>query len=272
MNFDSLKMLHTNYLLANYIYIYILEHALSDIFVGFQERLFTFVNKPVFYKRYVDGTSVIFSSKSKSRPFFHTVNQLHQALTFSCEFGNNNNFPFLDVLIEQTNLGIHISINRKPMFTGSDTQCRSFYTRGRKINSIKTLVHWALMICSQSKLANEIDDITTTLQMNGYLEDMFHGTNVLRCKERSRSRLGYDGSGPPEPWQLPSTLPKSHYLFFLYRDFGEQIEYPRMFDVTSETRDITSVIILKSRLTFQVILPARTSLVTPSLIDDSARP
>ena len=45
-----------------------------------------------------------------------------------------------------------------------------------------------------------------------------------------------------------------------------------MFDVTSETRDNTSVIILKSRLTLQVILPARFSLVTPSLIDDSARP
>ena len=33
-----------------------------------------------------------------------------------------------------------------------------------------------------------------------------------------RSRLRYDGSEPPEPlthpfWQLPSTLPKSHYLF-----------------------------------------------------------
>ena len=45
-----------------------------------------------------------------------------------------------------------------------------------------------------------------------------------------------------------------------------------MFDVTSETRDDTSVIILKSRLTLQVILSVRTSLVTPSLIDDSARP
>ena len=45
-----------------------------------------------------------------------------------------------------------------------------------------------------------------------------------------------------------------------------------MFDVTSETRDNTSVIILKSRLTLPVILPARASLVTPSLIDDSARP
>ena len=44
-----------------------------------------------------------------------------------------------------------------------------------------------------------------------------------------------------------------------------------MFDVTSETHDITSVIILKSRLTLLVILPARASLVTPSLIDESAR-
>ena len=45
-----------------------------------------------------------------------------------------------------------------------------------------------------------------------------------------------------------------------------------MFDITSETRDNTSVVILKSKLTLQVILPARTSLMTPSLIDDSARP
>ena len=45
-----------------------------------------------------------------------------------------------------------------------------------------------------------------------------------------------------------------------------------MFDVTNETRDNNSVIILKSRLTLQVILPARASLVTSSLMDESARP
>ena len=45
-----------------------------------------------------------------------------------------------------------------------------------------------------------------------------------------------------------------------------------MFDVTSETRYNASMIILKSRFTLQVILPARVSLVTPSLTDDSARP
>ena len=65
---------------------------------------------------------------------------------------------------------------------------------------------------------------------------------------------------------------KISLLIFLYRDFGEQIEDARMFDVTSETRNNTSVIILKSRLTLRVILPARASHVTPSLIDDSARP
>ena len=54
-------------------------------------------------------------------------------------------------------------------------------------------------------------------------------------------------------------------MFFLYRAFGEQIEDLRTFDVTSETRDNTSVIILKLRLTLQVILPARANLVILSL-------
>ena len=66
--------------------------------------------------------------------------------------------------------------------------------------------------------------------------------------------------------------PKISLLVFLNKDLGEQIEDPRMFDVTSETRDSSSVIILRSLLTLRVILPVRASLVTPSLIDDSARP
>ena len=65
---------------------------------------------------------------------------------------------------------------------------------------------------------------------------------------------------------------KISLLVFLYRDFEEQVEDPRMFDVTSETRNSSSVIIFKKSLTLQVILSARASHVTPSLIDDSARP
>ena len=64
---------------------------------------------------------------------------------------------------------------------------------------------------------------------------------------------------------------KISLLVFLYWNFGEQIEDAWMFDVTSETRDSSSVIILKSHLTLQVILLARASLETPLLIDDSAQ-
>ena len=46
-------------------------------------------------------------------------------------------------------------------------------------------------------------------------------------QQMGHSRLGYDGSGPPEPlmypfWQLPSTLPKSHYLFSYIEILGNK--------------------------------------------------
>ena len=67
------------------------------------------------------------------------------------------------------------------------------------------------------------------------------------------SRLGKTGRGhgtfDSPVLKAAFNSAKISLLVFLYRDFGEQIEDPRMFDVTSETRDNSSVIILKSRLT-----------------------
>ena len=91
-----------------------------------------------------------------------------------------------------------------------------------------------------------------------------------------RSRLGRTGRGlgtfDAPVLKVAFNSPKILWLVFLYRDFGEQIEDPQMFNVTSETvvkRDNSSVIISKSHLTLVIILPARTSLVTSSLIDYS---
>ena len=52
-----------------------------------------------------------------------------------------------------------------------------------------------------------------------------------------RSRLGKTGLGLGTFWRayFESCLQPTLNLVFLYRDFGEQIEDPRMFDVTSET-------------------------------------
>ena len=95
--------------------------------------------------------------------------------------------------------------------------------------------------------------------------------HMLVIADRS-GRVGASGTFNTPVLTTAFNSAKISLLVFLYRDFGEQIEDPRMFDVTSETRDDTSVIILKSRLTLPVILPALACLVTPSLIDDSARP
>ena len=77
--------------------------VMVNIFVGFQEeKLFETKNKLLYYVRYVDGT-FMFSSRAESRRFFHSINQLHPVLKFTCEFENNNCLSFLGVLVEHTN-------------------------------------------------------------------------------------------------------------------------------------------------------------------------
>ena len=51
-----------------------------------------------------------------------------------------------------------------------------------------------------------------------------------------------------------SSLPKSHYLFS-FIEILENKSKTRMFDITSETRDITYMIILKSRLLCRSFCP-----------------
>ena len=130
------------------------------------------------YKRYLDDTSVIFSSRSESWRFFYIVNQLHPAFTFTCEF--ENILFLLDILVNRTNFDIQTSVYHKPSFIGSYTRWGSFFPFRRKSNLIKELVHRALMICSKQKLADDLKCIKTTLLKNGYPEDII--TTTIRYK------------------------------------------------------------------------------------------
>ena len=116
--------------------------AMANIFVGFQEELLfnSNIQLPLFYKRYVDDTFAIFSTRSECRRFFHRLNNLHPSLTFTCEFENNNCLPFLDVLVERSNNSILTSIYRKPTFTGSYTRWGSFCPPNAKLTLSKLLL------------------------------------------------------------------------------------------------------------------------------------
>ena len=66
--------------------------------------------------------------------------------------------------------GFEISVYRKPTFTGQYLRWESFSPTKQKTNLISTLVHWALMICTKSKLNEEIKHIKNILLDNGYPE------------------------------------------------------------------------------------------------------
>ena len=81
-------------------------------------------------------------------------------------------FPFLDVNVERTTTGFETSVYRKPTFTGQYLCWESFSPTKQKTNLISTLVHRVLMICTKSKLNEEIKHIKNILLDNGYPESI----------------------------------------------------------------------------------------------------
>ena len=101
--------------------------ALANIFVGYHEsKLFSGVQKPTIYFRYVDDTFAhmlttplpIFKQEGDVDNFLFTCNRLHPALKFTFEKEHDGKLPFLDILVERTELGFETNVYRKPTFSG----------------------------------------------------------------------------------------------------------------------------------------------------------
>ena len=147
--------------------------ALANIFVGFyEEKLFSQKSKPSTYFRYVDETFAMFRNEEESENFFNQLNCLYPFLKFSFEKEKNSCLPFFDVNVERTVTGFETSVYRKPTFTGQYLRWESFSPTKQKTNLIPTLVHRALMICTKSKLNEEIKHIKNILLDNAYPESI----------------------------------------------------------------------------------------------------
>ena len=143
--------------------------ALANIFVGYyEEKLFSQVQKPPIYFRYVDDTFAIFDHEAEADEFLTKLNCLHPSLKFTFEKKKGKYLPFLDVYVETTDVGLETSVHRKPTFIGQYLRWESFSPLKRKISLISTLVHRALMICTKRRLNQEIERIKKILLDNGY--------------------------------------------------------------------------------------------------------
>ena len=77
--------------------------------------------KPVFYKRYVDDTFLLFSDLQHVTQFLNYLNSKHDNIKFTCDLEKNNTLPFLDVLVTRNSDRVVTSVYRKPTFTGLGT-------------------------------------------------------------------------------------------------------------------------------------------------------
>ena len=125
--------------------------------------------KPLYYRRYVDDTFLLFDNLEQVPLFLNYLNSKHRNIKFTYETECNNAISFLDVLVSRVNGKVSTSVYRKPTFTGLGTKYSSFIPRLFKINAIKTLLYRCYMISSNwSIFDDEVKFLTNFFQTNGF--------------------------------------------------------------------------------------------------------
>ena len=95
-----------------------LAPVLADIFmINFEEKYISSLPtenvKPSVWKRYVDDTFCLFSSRDSALQFLEYLNSRHPNIKFTHEFEEESKIPFLDVLIIKEGENFQTSIFRK---------------------------------------------------------------------------------------------------------------------------------------------------------------
>jgi len=168
----------------------------ANIFMSFHEKSWladcpdNF--KPVFYRRYVDDTFVLFRNQSHAQLFLDYINSKHSNINFTMDCEVDNKLPFLDCSVYRSGNHFECSVFRKDTFTGMGTSFFSNCTFNFKINSIQTLLYRAFNVCtSYSLLHKEFVFLKDFFFNNGFprfLIDKF--INRFLCRKFSPPNAG----------------------------------------------------------------------------------
>ena len=125
--------------------------------------------KPLYYRRYVDDTFLLFKHASHIPKFQAYLNSKHENIKFTVEHENEGKLPFLDVLLTRHNNTISTSIYRKPTFTGLGMSFLSFIPENFKISAMKTLFYRSFHLCSNWIFIHfEFEFLTKYFQNNNF--------------------------------------------------------------------------------------------------------
>ena len=161
--------------------------------------------KPVFYRRYVDDTFVLFKSRDHVAPFMQFLNSQHPNIRFTCESEKENCLNFLDITVTRKGSTFETSVYRKPTFSGLFTNFDSFLPMDYKIGLIRTLLHRGFELCSKmTSFHSEVEFLKTILRKNGYPLQIMD--SIVR--EFLNKKFG-NGVGKP------ATVPRKRFIIVL---------------------------------------------------------
>ena len=110
-------------------------------------------------------------------------NSAHNGISFTHETEENDQFPFLDVLLIRRDDGsLQRTVYRKPTWVGQCTHFNSFVPLRFKRNLVRCLSSRARNNCTDDTLNEELQFIGSTLRENGY-SDQFISKNIKHKSE-----------------------------------------------------------------------------------------
>ena len=130
---------------------------------------------PLFYRRYVDDTFLLFRDRYQADRFLEYANDLHPNINFTIEYENENKLPFLDILVTRVDDHFNTTIYRKKTFTGLGANFYSHCYFNFKLNALSTLFHRAYSLTSDwDKFHKEIEYLHQYFINNCYPSKLFY--------------------------------------------------------------------------------------------------
>lgn len=131
--------------------------------------------KPIFYRRYIDDTFLLFTDISHVSLFLNYINSQHNNIHFTYEIEHNNKLPFLDTIVNRKSGKFETTVYRNPTFSGLGLSNYSYCSSLFKLNAIKTLLFRAYGICSNYVLLHsEFQFITKYFRNNGFCSNFIN--------------------------------------------------------------------------------------------------
>ncbi|XP_065204080.1 uncharacterized protein LOC135834170 [Planococcus citri] len=120
-----------------------LSPFMADIFMGHLETKLKEIEKdfPKICFRYVDDIFSIVPEDFNINGFLETMNKQYATIKFTYEYENNQQLPFLDILITRKDNKLEYDIYRKPTHTNNYIPADSYQPWSQKLAAFNSMVH-----------------------------------------------------------------------------------------------------------------------------------